>query len=114
MASNISFPTVIITSLDGIQPNICSTSQSGVAIFSSNFSGVGLSTFILLPSSVFTNLSKSSFALSIESCVRLPCFPFITESGGILQSTAGSGAGMQQLSALPTITCFNGSHSFQL
>ena len=27
---------------------------------------------------------------------------------------AGSGAGIQQPSALPTITCFNGSHSFQL
>ena len=36
------------------------------------------------------------------------------ELAGIFTSTAGSGAGMQQLSALPTITCLRGLHSFQL
>jgi len=40
---------------------MCSAFQSGVAIFSSNFKGVGLSTLIPLLSNVFTNLSKSSF-----------------------------------------------------
>ena len=31
----------------------------------------------------------------------------------VVISTAGSGAAIQHPSALPTITCFNGSHSFQ-
>ena len=39
--------------------------------------------------------------------------PFMSLSSGILASVAGSEGGMQQPSALPTITCFKGSHSFQ-
>src|SRR5210317_66959 len=35
-------------------------------------------------------------------------------SSGTLASSAGSGAGIHVPSALPTITCFSGSHSFQL
>ncbi|MBA7479906.1 hypothetical protein ES707_15347 [subsurface metagenome] len=32
---------------------------------------------------------------------------------GTLHSSAGSGGGIMQPSATPTITCFSGSHSFQ-
>ena len=60
------------------------------------------------------NLSNNSFALSIVSFVLGPYFPFMSESSGTLASKAGSGAGIQQPSALPIMTCFKGSHSFQL
>ena len=59
-------------------------------------------------------LLNNSFALSTVSFVLGPNWPLISESSGTFASNAGSGAGMQVPSALPTITCLRGSHSFQL
>ena len=114
VASNISFPTVKRTSLGGIQPNIVSAFQSGVEIFLLKLIGVGLSTTIPLFCNIEAKLSNNSFARSIVSLGLGPNFPLISESSGTLASNAGSGAGIQVPSALPTIICFNGSHSFQL
>ena len=58
--------------------------------------------------------SNNWLALSTVSFNLGPWVPFISESSGTFASNAGSGSGIQQPSALPTITCFKGSHSFQL
>ena len=102
-----------MTSRGGMQPNIEPFSQSGVEIFRLKFNGVGLSTFTSLFSNIFAKLSNCILAFIIDSSLRGPCRPCISLSSGILGSVAGSAGGIQQLSALPTITCLRGSHSFQ-
>jgi hypothetical protein len=52
-------------------------------------------------------------ALSIVSLGLKPNLPFMSESSGIFGAMAGSTGAIQQLSALPTIMCLSGSHSFQ-
>ena len=106
-------PTVKITSLGGIDPNIEPVSKSGVTTFCEKSIGVGLSTFIPLFSKIFTKLSNCSLALKTLSSDLGPQSPFISESSGTLASSAGSAGGICVPSAIPTITCFKGSHSFQ-
>src|SRR5690554_1635361 len=108
----MSLPIVRSTSLGGMQPNMLPVMKWGVTTAWFHCRASGLSTLMSRPSRTLTRFSSCSLALSTVFKGLGPVIPLMGESRGTFAFDAGSEGGMQQLSALPTITCLSGSKSF--
>jgi hypothetical protein len=84
VASIISLPTVAITSLGGMQPNIAGFSQSGVPVGWEKSSGVGRST--LMPRFLMKSAKASNWALAASTVswgLRAPLAPHVAVDGDL-------------------------------